>query len=193
MQPGSDWQLIEQSRNGSEAAFAELVHRYQTPVIHFCMRMTGSREDAEDIAQEAFVRVYRHLGRLKPQAQFSTVLFGIARNLTLNAIRDRGRKGRDRTRPMARPDGSHWDAADARPGPDGEARGHEADRLLQQALGRLPEKHREVLVLREINGLDYEEIARAVGVRKGTVKSRLARAREQLRAELTTLAGDAGI
>mgnify|MGYP001012871027 CR=1 FL=1 len=79
-----DWALIARAQSGNTEAFATLVRRYQTPVIHFCYRMVGSRQDAEDVAQEVFVRLHRYLARLAPQAKFSTVLFGMARNLTLN-------------------------------------------------------------------------------------------------------------
>ena len=79
-----DWDLIERARHGEMEAYAELVRRYERPVVHFCQRMVGSREDAEDLAQESFVRVYRYVDRLTPSAKFSTLLFGIARNLTLN-------------------------------------------------------------------------------------------------------------
>ena len=94
MSETADWDLIEKARSGDMAAFAELVRRYERPVVHFCQRMIGSREDAEDLAQDSFVRVYRYLDRLTPTAKFSTLLFGIARNLTLNFIRDSGRRGR---------------------------------------------------------------------------------------------------
>ena len=90
----SDWDLVAQARDGDMESFAELVKRYERPVVHFCQRMVRSREDAEDLAQETFVRVFRYLDRLTASAKFSTLLFGIARNLTLNFIRDSGRRGR---------------------------------------------------------------------------------------------------
>jgi len=95
-----DWDLVARARSGDTAAFAELVRRYQTPVIHFCLRMTGSIQDAEELAQDTFVRVHRYLARLTPRARFSTLLFGVARNLTLNFLRDAKRRGRGRTLPL---------------------------------------------------------------------------------------------
>ncbi len=181
-----DWELVARAQAGDENAFAMLVRRYQVPVIHFCQRMTGSAEDAEDVAQEAFVRLHRHLKRLKPQARFSTVLFGIARNLTLNYLRDMKRRGRGQSRPLETcplPD------AEGRR-PDVEARMGEIERLLEEGIARLSPAHREVLVLREIQGLDYDAIATVLKCRKGTVKSRLARAREQLRQRLVSLGGE---
>ncbi|MBI5094373.1 MAG: sigma-70 family RNA polymerase sigma factor [Candidatus Hydrogenedentes bacterium] len=89
----SDWELVARAQSGDLQAFAELVSRYQTPVIHFCRRMVGSLQDAEDLAQDSFVRVYRYLPRLRPEAKFSTVVFGMARNLTLNYLRDSAAAG----------------------------------------------------------------------------------------------------
>ncbi len=181
-----DWELVARAQSGDMESFAALVRRYQGPLVHFCQRMTGTHEDAEDLAQESFVRLHRYLNRLTPQAKFSTVLFGIARNLTLNHLRDTKRRGRGKTDPIDdRPL-----AADARLEPDRQARLGEIESLLQRALGLLSPEHREVLLLRELQGMDYEAIAATVKCRKGTVKSRIARAREQLRLKLLELGGD---
>lgn len=181
-----DWELVARAQAGDMDAFAELVRRYQGPVVHFCQRMTGSLEDAEDVAQECFVRLHRYLKRLEPQAKFSTVLFGMARNLTLNHLRDTKRRGRGMTDTIE----NRVIAADARLEPDRQARIGEIESLLQRALGMLTPEHREVLLLRELQGMDYDAIAAAVKCRKGTVKSRIARAREQLRLKLVELGGD---
>ncbi len=192
MDESSDWTLVEQARAGDMDAFAVLVRRYQEPVIHFCMRMLGSRADAEDVAQETFVRLYRYLPRIKPEARFTTLLFGMARNATLNAIRDAKRRGRGVTVSL---DDRNDDAfsiqatAETTHRPDNAARLREIDALVQAAIDSMPPDHREVLLLREVQGMDYEAIAEVVGVRKGTVKSRLARARESLRLRLETLGG----
>jgi len=181
-----DWELVARAQAGDKDAFAELVRRYQNPVIRFCQRMTGSLEDAEDIAQESFVRLYRHLRRLQPRARFSTVLFGIARNLTLNYLRDAKRRGRGRTQPL-----DVQPLEDPETGrPDSRARLREIEAVLAQAIAMLSEDHREAILLREAEGLDYDSIARIVKCRKGTVRSRLARAREQLRLRLEELGGD---
>lgn len=181
-----DWQLVARAQAGDMTAFTELVHRYEAPVMQFCLRMVGSMQDAEDLAQEAFVRVHRHLHRLEPRARFITVLFGIARNLALNALRDSGRRGRGRTSsldvgpPVG--DESHR--------PDRAARLSEIESVILKALEAVSPEHREVLILREMNGLDYDAIAEVIGCRKGTVKSRLARAREQLRLQVIALGGE---
>lgn len=186
----TDWRLVEDARGGQLQAFDELVRRYEQPLIAFIWRMTGSREDAEDLAQETFVRVYRYLERLRPDAKFSTVLFGIGRNLTLNYIRDGKRRGRGRMDSLSQPDGQELALADPAPAPDAAARENETYALIQRGLALLSAEHREVLLLREAQGLDYDAIAEVIGCRKGTVKSRIARAREQLRARLLELGGE---
>ena len=170
-------------------AFSRLVQRYERPVVHFCQRMVGSREDAEDIAQESFVRVYRYLDRLQPSAKFSTLLFGIARNLALNFIRDTGRRGRGVTQSLTTDELIEQPIEDQTLRPDREARLNEIEDRIAQGMALLTAEHREVLVLRELQGLDYTSIAKIVKCRKGTVKSRIARAREQLRIHLERLDG----
>ncbi|MBI2434401.1 MAG: sigma-70 family RNA polymerase sigma factor [Candidatus Hydrogenedentes bacterium] len=184
MSQNDDWELVARAQAGDTTAFTELVRRYQVPLVHFCQRMVGSLQDAEDLAQDAFVRLHRHLNRLRPDARFSTVLFGIARNLTLNHLRDSRRRGRHQALPL--------DEQVRAPGGDNpghRARLEEIETLLKAGLDSLSAEHREVLVLRELQGLDYESIAQVVRCRKGTVKSRIARAREQLRLRLLELGG----
>ena len=190
MSDHSDWDLVALANDGDMDAFAELTRRYQRPVIHFCQRMVKSREDAEDIAQESFVRVFRYLDRLTPSAKFSTLLFGIARNLTLNFIRDAGRRGRGVTYSIYEDDGQERVLEDESLRPDRAARLNEIESMIDEGLSMLTPKHREVLVLREINGLDYTTIAEIVRCRKGTVKSRLARARQQLRQNMENLGAE---
>jgi len=188
MQEVDDWELVARTQAGDNTAFAELVRRYQVPVIHFCRRMLDSLQDAEDVAQDSFVRLHRSVRRLRPEAKFSTVLFGIARNLALNHLRDADRRGRGRMQPfeaMSRePSGGQADQ------PDHQARRQEIEAALEAGIAKLSKEHREVLLLREFQGLDYSSIARIVRCRKGTVRSRLARAREQLCARLRESGGD---
>lgn len=180
MQHVDDWELVARAQAGDMASFAELVRRYQGPLIHFCARMLNQAQDAEDLAQETFVRLYRHLGRLSPRAKFSTVVFGIARNLALNAIRDRRRRGLDSAGALeAAPE-----IGDKRPTPDRQAQLRDLAGAIERGLAGLSIEHREMLLLREVHGMDYEAMAKVTGCRKGTVKSRLARAREQLRLRL---------
>jgi len=174
----SDWLAVARAQAGDEAAFAELVRRHQNRIVQFCYRMTGSAQDAEDLAQECFVRLYRHLHRITPQAKFSTLLFGIARNLALNAVRD----SRRRLQTVVPALDSTREIQGAGKRPDELVHLKELDDAIRRGMEALSPAHREILVLREFNGLDYDAIARVIRRRKGTVRSRLARAREQLRA-----------
>lgn len=185
-----DWELVARARSGDLDAFADLVRRHQTPLVHFCRRMVGSQQDAEDLAQESFLRVYRYLGQLRPEAKFSTALFGIARNLTLNFLRDSTRRGRGVTRSMTREDETELPVEDDLRRPDRLARLKEMESLIERALAAVSPEHREILLLREVQGMDYDGIAEVLRCRKGTVKSRLARAREQLRIRLVELGGE---
>ncbi len=190
MSDHSDWDLVAMAQGGDSQAFTELIQRYERQIVHFCQRMVYSREDAEDIAQESFVRVFRYLDRLKPSAKFSTLLFGIARNLTLNFLRDTGRRGRGVTYSLTEDNNLERSLEDDSLRPDRAARLVEIDTMIHAGLDMLSPKHREVLILREINGLDYNTIAEIVKCRKGTVKSRIARAREQLRHNMEKLGGE---
>jgi RNA polymerase sigma factor (sigma-70 family) len=186
MTEDGDWNLVRRAQAGETAAFATLVRRYQAPVVRFCERMTGSLSDAEDIAQEAFVRMYRHLPKLEERAKFSTLLFGITRNLTLNYLRDDSRRGRGRSIP------AELAPLEARPSqqPMHQARQGEMQEILQRALARLSSAHREILLLREVEGMEYDAIAQTLQCERGTVKSRLARAREQLRLAIIEMGGN---
>jgi len=134
MSERSDWDLVALARDGDMNAFAELVSRYERPVVNFCQRMVRSREDAEDLAQESFVRVFRYLDRLTPEAKFSTLLFGISRNLTLNYIRDTGRRGRGVTYSLTDEENVERDLADSAHSPDSVARLHD----IAGMIGRRP-------------------------------------------------------
>jgi len=186
----SDWELVARAQDGDMDSFSELVERYERPITNFCQRMVLSREDAEDLAQESFVRIHRYLHRLTPSAKFSTLLFGISRNLTLNFIRDSGRRGRGVTYSLTDENMAEKSLEDESLRPDRAARVHEIGQMIEEGLALLSPKHREVLVLRELNGLDYNSIAEIVKCRKGTVKSRIARAREQLRLHMGRLGGE---
>ncbi|HOF38664.1 MAG TPA: sigma-70 family RNA polymerase sigma factor [Candidatus Hydrogenedentes bacterium] len=189
MNTPSDWELVALARAGDDQAFGALVRRHENGLIAFCHRMTGSRDDAEDLAQECFIRVYRYLWRLRPEAKFSTVLFGMARNLTLNFLRDAKRRGRCRTQPLTSHDAVQERVCNPLHTPDSQARLSELEARLERTLELLSPEHREILVLRELNGLDYDAIAAVIRRRKGTVRSRLARAREQFRIRWLELGG----
>lgn len=181
-----DWDLARDAAAGDKDAFAALVNRYQKPVIRFCYRMAGSRADAEDVAQETFVNLYRSLGRLRREYAFSTVVFCYARNAMLNHLRGAGRRHRHLQAFQREQAGT----ASAAPRPDHRAQAADAAAMLEAGMAALPPEFREVFILREFQGVDYQGIADIVGCPVGTVRSRLARAREQLRAHLADVYGD---
>jgi RNA polymerase sigma-70 factor (ECF subfamily) len=173
-------QLVAAHLAGDGEAFAELVRRYRERLLNFVDRMIHDRDRAEDLVQEAFLRVFRHLGRYDPARKFSTWIYTIASNLAKNELRNRGRnpivlyqalraRGDEETRPLQ--------FEDARTRPDDLFAGRHLRELVDATVATLAPHHREVFVLRELEGRSYEEIAGIVGVNLGTVKSRLNRAR----------------
>jgi RNA polymerase sigma-70 factor (ECF subfamily) len=180
MTDATDWELVSRVKSGDTDAFAQIVSRYQKPVIHFCQRMLRSHQDAEDIAQECFVRFYRSVDRLEPRAKVSTMLFCIARNLAINHLRDSERRGRGITDSMDAPEAKQIGSTSSL-NPAREAHLAELGALIERGLAAMTPEHREVLLLRELQGFDYDEIAEMAGCPLGTLKSRLARARNALR------------
>jgi len=165
---------------GEERAFQELVERYQTRLLNFIYRTIGDRERAEDLVQEVFIRVYRHLHRFDRSKKFSTWIYTIAGNLARNDLRRRRRSpfvawaGHGDSRFAIDQTDS---ALDPRPRPDDEEVTRSTMELIERQIARLAPIHRQVFVLRELEGRTYEEIAVIVECDLGTVKSRLNRAR----------------
>jgi RNA polymerase sigma-70 factor (ECF subfamily) len=166
--------------NGDERAFSELVERYQTRLLNFIYRTIGDREKAEDLVQEVFIRVYRHLHRFDRSKKFSTWVYTIASNLAKNELRNRSRNPlvlfqaitknwQDEERPLQFEDEANR--------PDDLYRKRDVREKVEEAVEQLPEHHRNVFVLRELEGKSYEEIAEITNTNLGTVKSRLNRAR----------------
>lgn len=165
---------------GEERAFDELVERYQTRLVNFIYRTVGDRERAEDLVQEVFIRVYRHLHRFDRSKKFSTWVYTIASNLAKNELRNRSRNPlvlfqtvrknwQDEDRPL------QFEDPNSRP--DDLYRKRHLREVVEQSVAKLPEHHRSVFVLRELEGKSYDEIAEITGCNLGTVKSRLNRAR----------------
>jgi RNA polymerase sigma-70 factor (ECF subfamily) len=175
-----DTGLVNAYLDGETRSFDVLVERYQTRLLNFVYRIVGDRERAEDLVQEVFVRVYRHLGRFDRSKKFSTWIYTIASNLAKNELRNRSRnplvlftsmtKGwEDEERPLEFEDPSSR--------PDDLFRKRHVRELVESSVAQLPTHHREVFMLREIEGRSYEEIAEITHCNLGTVKSRLNRAR----------------
>jgi RNA polymerase sigma-70 factor (ECF subfamily) len=165
---------------GNRRAFGELVERYQNRLLNFIYRTTGDRERAEDLVQETFIRVYRHLHRFDQTKKFSTWIYTISSNLAKNELRNRSRnplvlfqtlmKNRQADeRPL------EWEDNTYRP--DDLFRKRHLKSQVDAAVDQLPEHHRTVFILREMEGKTYEEIAEITSTNLGTVKSRLNRAR----------------
>jgi RNA polymerase sigma-70 factor (ECF subfamily) len=165
--------LIEAAKAGDQEAFRQIVERYQGAVYNLAYRMLGDPEEAEDAAQEIFVRLYRQLGRYDPERKFSTWTLAIATNYCIDQLRRRRMQlvPLENIIPWAR-------ARDA--GPEGEALSRESRDEVQRLLKQLPEKYRAPLVLRYWEDLSCAEIAEILGVPEGTIKTQIHRARKQL-------------
>lgn len=181
--------LCERVAAGDEAAFARLVERYQHRVFGFCARLLGDRAEAEDLAQDVFLTVYRNAGEFRGDCAFSTWLFRIAKNQTLNRIKYLERRGRS----ARRADPESADERIARLVDPEATRADEAiadrqqARMVQEAIEELGEEHRAVVVLRDLEDLSYEEISEITGLPLGTVKSRIHRARSALAKRLSRI------
>ncbi|MDP1861438.1 MAG: sigma-70 family RNA polymerase sigma factor [Gemmatimonadaceae bacterium] len=175
-----DGAVVSAFLTGEERAFQELVDRYQTRLLNFIYRTIGDRERAEDLVQEVFIRVYRHLHRFDRSKKFSTWIYTIASNLAKNELRNRSRNPLvlfQAIRKNWQDDDRPLQFEDPASRPDDLYRKRHLRELVEQSVGRLPEHHREVFVLRELEGKSYEEIAEITSCNLGTVKSRLNRAR----------------
>lgn len=172
--------LVAAHLAGDERAFGELMRRYQPRLLNFIHRMIGDRERAEDLVQEAFVRVHRHLHRFDPTRKFSTWVYTIASNLAKNELRNRARSPLvfpDSARALTDSDARPLDVEDPNSRPDTLFANRWLHDLVQATVAQLSAHHRVVFVLRELEGRSYEEIAEVTHTNLGTVKSRLNRAR----------------
>ena len=188
-EPLTDHRLLAATCEGDEAAFAELVRRYRNQITNYIYRMTTDYETAVDLAQETFIRVYRAADRYQTTYAFSTYIYRIATNLAISELRRRKRRrlvsltgffqGRDKSE-----EASELDPADARPLQDSVLVEDERRTAVARAIATLPDKYRAPLVLRDVEGRSYEEIAGILEMSEGTVKSRINRARSFLREKL---------
>lgn len=177
----TDTDIIEKVKNGDDQAFEELVVRYQNKIYNLALRMTGNADDAFDMTQEAFVRAWRGLETFQFESSFSTWLYRLASNLCIDFLRSQKRR---RTVPLVfEEDGEEkqYDLPDPHPEPEAVVLAAEEQRVLEQALNELEPEYRQIITMRVIDDLSYTQIAQILGVKEGTVKSRLSRARERLR------------
>ena len=175
-----DSAVVVRFLEGEQRAFGILVDRYDNRLVNFVYRTIGDRERAQDLVQETFIRVYRHLHRFDTTKKFSTWIYTIASNLAKNELRNRSRNPLVFFQTIKK----NWEA-DHRPlewedhsfKPDDLYRKRHLREVVEKAVSELPEHHRVVFVLRELQGKTYEEISQITAVNLGTVKSRLNRAR----------------
>jgi RNA polymerase sigma-70 factor (ECF subfamily) len=184
-----DRDLVERWRLGDAEAFAALVRRHQRRVFGLLLRMLGSREEAEDAAQDAFLNLHRHGHRFRRESRFSTFLYRVAVNAALNRRRSLGRR---RAHVDAFTEAQAVDPAgpSAPADPESALAGDQLRARLGRELMALPESLRAPIVLYDVEGLSYGEIAEVLRVAEGTVKSRIHRARQALRAKLGDLVAE---
>ncbi len=173
---------VEEARSGDARAFGRLVDAYQQRIYAIAFGIVRDRDEAWDVAQEAFVKAYQNLERFEDQSAFYTWLYRIAYNVSIDHVRERQRRARPaQQEPEAVVERSVGAGVEA---PDVTARRREIAGVLRDAMSRLGEKHRAIIVLREVEGLGYDEMAEVLGISKGTVMSRLFHARQKLQALL---------
>ncbi len=181
-------ELIRKAAKGDPNAFEFLMLQYQTQVYNLCYRILGNPDDAADMTQETFLKAWRSLDGFHMEASLSTWLYRLANNSCLDLLRSKKRKptisivGEDENG-----EESIFDPVDPSPQPDEVLIQKEENLLLQKALLSLDEQQRAILTLRVVNDMSYEDISRVLQIKEGTVKSRLARARETLRKKVLQL------
>ena len=178
----TEQELVSRARAGDTAAFEQLMLDSQDRVYTLCLRMTGNREDALDLAQETFFNAWRGLSSFQGNSSFSTWVYRLASNACIDFLRKRKRRQKgesphsldDEEAPLPEP-------ADPRGSPEEELERRELRRAVERGLQALPDHHRQVLVMRELSGMSYQEIGAVLDLDLGTVKSRIARARLALK------------
>lgn len=181
-----DLTLVKRVRSGDQRAFKLLVERYQRKVYAIALGMLKDKEEALDVSQEAFVKVYKYLDHFKGDSSFYTWLYRITANICIDVIR---RRGGMRGEQVELNEQVLMDTAEANIGalgsrlgtnPQKSALRRELSEKIQEALAQVPEKHRAILLLREVEGMSYEELAKTLEIPKGTVMSRLFHARAKV-------------
>ena len=171
-------ELIARLQKRDEAAFEELIRQYEKKVYTLCFRMCGNSEDAEEAAQDAFLALWRGIDRFRQESTLSTWIYRLATNACIDTLRRRKKQSGS----VSLDDEELFvDAVDTSPQPQETVEHREAQKLLQEGLSALAEEYRKVLILREIEGLSYTEIAESASIELGTVKSRISRGRSLLR------------
>lgn len=179
--------LVRQAQSGDASAFDGLVRRFSSPMYNLACRMVGNQADADDLAQEIFVKLYRSLRQFRWESRFSTWLYALAANMCRSGLRRRWRISSREVMSLDRDDPTETGQPEPRdPGdlPIDAIMRRETREQVESAIAELPDDFRMVIVLRDLQGLEYEEIAQALKCSMGTVKSRLARARLRVKTRL---------
>ena len=173
--------IIRQVIEGNSDAFEALVLDNQTQVYNLCLKMTGNEEDAFDLSQEAFLKAYTNLSKFRGESKFSVWLYRLTGNICIDFIRKK-RRLRESSLSSDGDDGddAEFQIPDDRFSPETELEKKELNRAVNEGLLQLPAEYREILILRELNGLSYDDISKALALDIGTVKSRIFRARKKL-------------
>ena len=179
----TDQELAARARDGDQDAFEQLVRDNEKRIYTLALRMTGSREDALDLAQDAFFQAWKALPTFQGESSFATWLYRLATNLCLDHLRAQKRRTQSMGPALSLADEENGpvQVADQQLQPQEAVERSERRRALERGLASLPDHHRQVLIMRELSGLSYQEIAQVLDLDLGTVKSRIARARLSLR------------
>ncbi|MBE7035215.1 MAG: sigma-70 family RNA polymerase sigma factor [Ruminococcaceae bacterium] len=179
----SEQEQIQKAQAGDLAAYELLIAAYESKILNYCYRMLGNRADAEDAAQEVFVKVFRFIKSFNGESSFSTWLYRIASNVCMDIVRKAKRRQQETMslhQQNSEGEEFYLSLSDDGPSPYEKAQLREARKALEKALLDLPEEHRQVIILRDVEGRSYEEIADVLHLAPGTVKSRINRARKAL-------------
>ena len=187
----SEPKVLKRCAEGDAEQFGKLVTHYQDAIFNLVFRMIGNREDARDLTQEVFIKAFRRIKSFEGRSSFGTWLYSIAVNQAISERRRRSAASRGGRIHMSRLDGDEtqgrYDPPGNGPAPDERLRADETRQRIEQAIAELADDYRAVVLLREVEGLDYDSIGDVLGCSRGTVKSRLHRARQELRRKLQGL------
>ena len=178
----TEQELVARARGGDQDAFEQLVVDNQNKVYSLALRMTGDREEAADLAQEAFLKAWQGLPSFQGDSSFATWVYRLATNVCIDCLRRKKRRWEVESALSLDDEEAAWaEPADLEQDPQRQLERSEVSRAVARGLEALPDHHRQVLVMRELSGLSYQEIGQALGLDMGTVKSRIARSRLALR------------